>query len=216
MVDNQLDEVVKAYHKRLLNGKYRFLIFDGVVLKNRTGAGSMRRAVLVALGITHEGKKEVIDFRITPGESQESWESFFSDLYRRGLTGEGVELIVVDGGKGLFAALGMVYSHLPIQRCWAHKIRNVLSYVKKADQKGVKKDIDLLLTFLKVSDQSLHNQIRTTNAIERRFLEVKRRTRPMGVFSDRTSMERILYAIFIYENTKEGVCTPLLLDTKVL
>lgn len=254
LVARQLDGVVKAYHKRPLNGKYRFLIFDGVVLKNRTGAGSMRRAVLVVLGITHEGKKEVIDFRITPGESQEAWESFFSDLYRRGLTGEGVELIVVDGGKGLLAALSMVYSHLPVQRCWAHKTRNVLSCVKKTDHKAVKKDlhkisyatgereaqkmfkafnlkwkktypkaveclkkdIDLLLTFLKVSDQSLHNQIRTTNAIERRFVEVKRRTRPMGVFSDRTSMKRILYAIFTYENTKEGISTPLLLDTKVL
>ncbi|MDD3250715.1 MAG: transposase, partial [Smithellaceae bacterium] len=54
----------------------------------------------------------------------------------------------------------------------------------------------------------LWTQIRTTNAIERRFREVKRRTRPMGVFSDKTSMERILYAVFAYENLKENTWTP--------
>lgn len=254
LVSKQLDEVVEAYHKRPLKKRYKFLIFDGVVLKNRTGSGSMKRVVLVALGITNDGRKEVIDFRLAYGESQGAWESFLNDLYRRGLTGEGTELVIVDGGKGLLPALEMVYSHIPLQRCWAHKTRNILSYVRKADHEAVrkdlhkishasgerkarkmfqlftqrwgeaypksveclKKDIDSLLMFLKVSDQSLHSQIRTTNAIERRFVEVRRRTRPMGVFSDRTSMERILYAIFTYENTKEGVCTPLLLDTKLL
>jgi transposase-like protein len=248
-VAKQLDAAVVAYHRRPLESRYRFLIFDGVVLKKKTGSGSAKRLVLVALGITHEGKKEVIDFRLAPGESQEAWESFFSDLYKRGLTGEGVELIVLDGGKGLLSACGLVYSSIPIQRCWAHKDRNVLSYIRKADHDAVKKDlhkishakgrkeaekmfrtfvfrwsreypkaveclrkdIDDLLTFFEVPDPNVWNQIRTTNAIERRFEEVRRRTRPMGVFSDRTSMERILYAVFTYENWKEGTRTPLLL-----
>ena len=248
-IAKQLDGAVLAYHQHPLENRYRFLIFDGVVLKKKTGAGSTKRVVLVALGITHEGKKEVIDFRLAPGESQEAWESFFSDLYKRGLTGEGVELIVVDGGKGLGAALGFVYSQAPIQRCWAHKDRNVLSYVRKTDHKAVKddlhkishakgrkeaekmfrafvfrlsreypkaveclrKDMDDLLTFFMVPDPNVWSKIRTTNAIERRFVEVRRRTIPMGVFSDRTSMERILYAVFTYENWKEGTRTPLLL-----
>ncbi|MGA8709311.1 MAG: transposase [Steroidobacteraceae bacterium] len=54
-------------------------------------------------------------------------------------------------------------------------------------------------------------KVRTTNAIERRFREVRRRTRPMGVFSDRTSMDRILFAVFNHENRNQGVSTPLLL-----
>ncbi len=49
--------------------------------------------------------------------------------------------------------------------------------------------------------------MRTTNAIERRFREVRRRTRPMGVFSDRTSMDRILFAVFTHENPTQGVPT---------
>jgi putative transposase len=252
-VAKQLDVAVDAYHQRPLENRYRFLIFDGVVLKKRTGAGSTKRVVLVALGITPEGKKEVIDFRSVQGESQEAWESFFNDLYKRGLTGEGVELIVVDGGKGLLAGIAMVYSPLPVQRCWAHKNRNVLSSVRQADHEAVKKDlhkishakgrkeaekmfrsfvfswsrkypkaveclrkdIDSLLTFFTVPDPNVWDQIRTTNAIERRFVEVRRRTRPMGVFSDRTSMERILYAVFSYENWKEGTRTPLLLTQNI-
>ena len=47
--------------------------------------------------------------------------------------------------------------------------------------------------------------MRTTNAIERRFREVRRRTRPMGVFQDRTSMDRILLAVFTQENANQGV-----------
>lgn len=248
-VSRQLDGAVEAYHRRRIGNRYRFLLFDGVVLKKRTGAGSKKRVVLVALGITTEGKKEVIDFKLAAGESQGAWESFLNGLYRRGLCGEGVELIVVDGGRGLLAGLDLVYGSIPVQRCWAHKARNVLNRVRKTDHEEVKKDlhrishatgmkeaqrmlrrfvlkwresyphaveclekdIEHLVNFFAIVDSSLWRHIRTTNAIERRFVEVRRRTRPMGVFSDRTSMERILFAIFTYENMKAGMSTPLLL-----
>jgi transposase-like protein len=248
-VSRQLDGAVEAYHRRRILNRYQFLLFDGVVLKKRTGAGSKKRVVLVALGITKEGKKEIIDFKLAAGESQGAWESFLNGLYRRGLSGEGVELIVVDGGTGLLAGLDLVYGSIPVQRCWAHKARNVLNRVRKSDHEEVKKDlhrishatgikeaqrmfrrfvlkwreqypkaveclekdIEHLVNFFAISDSLLWRHIRTTNAIERRFVEVRRRTRPMGVFSDRTSMERILFAIFTYENVKAGIGTPLLL-----
>jgi transposase-like protein len=251
-VSRSLDRAVEAFHRRPIRRRYRFLILDGVVLKRRTGAGSVKRVVLVALGITHEGKKEVIDFAITPGESEISWERFLCDLYRRGLSEQALEMIVTDGGRGLLSALAMVYPGVGIQRCWAHKSRNVLNYVRKADHNTVKSDLhkisqaqslqraqralgrfcsrwkDLypkavtclladeedLLSFFRVKDPSLWPQIRTTNAIERRFREVRRRTRPMGTFSDRTSMERILYAVFNYENLRQGTSTPFLAVTQ--
>ena len=53
-------------------------------------------------------------------------------------------------------------------------------------------------------------QVRTTNAIERRSREVRRRTRPMGTFEDKTSMDRILFAIFTHENKSQGVSAPCL------
>ena len=63
----------------------------------------------------------------------------------------------------------------------------------------------ILLTCFQFDDPDFRKAISTTNAIERRFREVRRRTRPMGVFSNRTSVERILYAVFMYENINQGV-----------
>lgn len=247
-VAKTLDTAVESFHRRSLTKRYRFLIFDGIVLKRRTGIGAVKRIVLVALGVTPEGKKEIIDFRTAHAESQAAWEVFLADLYRRGLTGDDLELIITDGGKGLLAALPFVYPGVALQRCWAHKTRNVLNHVRKTNQGAVKRDLhkishapgirkaqsalkrfsqkwnplypkavaslkmneEELLSFFRIQDNTLWSQIRTTNAIERRFREVKRRTRPMGVFSDRTSMERILYAVFAYENMKENTWTPFL------
>ena len=248
-VGKQLDEVVEAFHRRPLANRYRVLVFDGVVMARKTGAGAIRRPVLVALGIRPDGKKEIIDFRLAPGESTIAWEAFLNDLYNRGLSGESVKLIVADGGAGLLAALPLVYPQIPLQRCWAHKIRNILDKSKKKDRESMKvdlhkiiyaenktqarkaarhfadkweniypkavhclrDDLDDLLSFFMFKDQKWRKATRTTNAIERRFREVRRRTRPMGVFYDRTSVARILYAVFTYENKQQGIATPFLL-----
>jgi putative transposase len=227
-VAKQLDVVVAAFHARPL--KERYLMLDGVVLARKTGAGAIRRPALVALGLRPDGRKEIIDFRLAQSESAAEWEHFLTDLYRRGLVGDGLEMICVDGGAGLLAALPTVFPGLPVQRCWAHKIRNVLGKVRGADQPAVKadlqavmnaktlpqaraaarrfadhwesdypkavdclrNDLDELLTCWRYKSLAERKKVRTTTAIERRFREVRRRTRPMGVFSDRTSMDRIL------------------------
>ena len=251
-VAKTLDAAVAAFHARPLTNRYRALLCDGVVLARKTGAGALRRPVLVALGLLPDGRKEVIDWRLAVSESQVEWEHFLGDLVRRGLTGVGVHVVVTDGGGGLLAALPVVYPGLPVQRCWAHKTRNITDKVRQADRDKVKRglhaiyaaanvvkarhaaqrfaarwetrypravaclrqDLDELLTFLVVfKDAEWRKATRTTNAIERRFVEVRRRTRPMGVFSDRTSIERILYAVFTHENQMQGV-SPLFLVTQ--
>ena len=99
--------------------------------------GRGERPVLVALGIRSDGKKEIIDF-LALAESAAQWEQFLTDLFRRGLEGGRLEMVCVDGAAGLLAALPIVYPGLPVQRCWAHKIRNVLDKVRKADHDTVK------------------------------------------------------------------------------
>ena len=248
-VAKQLDAVVAAFHTRPLKDQYRVLMLDGVVLARRTGAGAIRRPVLVALGLRRDGKKEIIDFRLAQSESAAEWERFLGDLIRRGLTGDSLEMISVDGGAGLLAALPTAYPAIPVQRCWAHKIRNVLNKVRAHDRPAVKADLhaimnastlprarsaarrfadrwaghyppavaclrddlDELLTCWRYKSLLQRKAVRTTNAIERRFREVRRRTRPMGVFSDKTSMDRILFAVFAHENRNQGVSTPFLL-----
>ncbi len=245
-VAKTLDHAVAAFHRRPLKNRYKVLMLDGVVLARKTGAGALRRPVLVALGLRPDGKKEIIDFRLAGSESAAEWERFLTDLHHRGLTGEGLDMICVDGGSGLLAALPTALPNIPIQRCWAHKIRNILDKVRKADQPTVKRglhaimnarnqpaartaarrfadrfqeryaaavaclrdDLDELLTCFRYKSEDQRRRVRTTNAIERRFREVRRRTRPMGTFQDKTSMDRILFAVFSHENKSQGVSTP--------
>jgi transposase-like protein len=245
-VAKQLDAAVAAFHRRPLKDIYRVLVLDGVVLKRKTGTGALARPVLVALGLRPDGKKEVIDFRLASAESAAQWEAFLGDLIRRGLTGQRLEMQCVDGGSGLLAALPTAYPEVPVQRCWAHKIRNVLNKVRRADQAAIKADLhrimnattlpaawsaaqrladrwqatypkavaclradlDNLLTCFRYPTLAERKAVRATNPIERRFREVCRRTRPMGTFQDKTSMDRILVAVFTHENRNQGLATP--------
>ncbi len=72
----QLDAVVAAFHARPLKEQYRVLMLDSVVLARKTGAGAIRRPVLVALGLRPDGKKEIIDFRLAQSESAPNGSAF--------------------------------------------------------------------------------------------------------------------------------------------
>jgi len=140
-VAKRLDQAVKRYHERKIEDGYRFLFFDGVVLKQRGAAKVQNKIILSVYGESWEGKREMIDFLLATSESQNAWEGFLRDLYERGLEGKRCEMITSDGGKGLRNALEVVYPRIERQHCWAHKTRNVLDRVKKVDQEKVKKDL---------------------------------------------------------------------------
>jgi putative transposase len=137
-----LDKEVKLYHGRAIEDRYQYLFFDGVVLKSKGAARVQKKILLCAFGITVDGVQEMIDFYPAASESQACWEAFLRDLYQRGLRGTRCDLIATDGGTGLHAALQIVYPKLLLQRCWAHKTRNVLDKVKKKDQEAVKKALN--------------------------------------------------------------------------
>lgn len=118
-----VDKLVKEFHQRPLIDEYQFLFLDGINISVRYGAKSIKKTVLAAYGITLFGQRELIDFRIVKSESKDAWESFLNDLYRRGLKGDHLKLIITDGGKGLIAALAIVYPLVKHQRCWFHKLQ---------------------------------------------------------------------------------------------
>ena len=134
-----LDQEVGSYHDRALEDRYRYLFFDGVVLKSKGALKVQKKILLCAFGITLEGRHEMIDFYPAASESAACWEAFLGDLYKRGVKGSPCKLIATDGGNGLHQALQIVYPKTLLQRCWAHKTRNVLDKVKKKDQPAVKK-----------------------------------------------------------------------------
>jgi transposase-like protein len=99
----------------------------------------------------------------------------------------------------------------PAARAAARKFANRFEAKYPAAVACLRNDLDELLTCFRYKSEDQRRKVRTTNAIERRFREVRRRTRPMGTFQDRTSMDRILFAVFTHENKSQGLSTPFLL-----
>lgn len=129
-----LDEEVKRLHSRAITERYLYLFLDAIVLKIKTGIGSKSKAVLVAYGITIQGVRKIIDFRVVDTESENKWTGFLQALQVRGLSDETLSLIVTDGSKALENAVDTVFPLVLRQRCWAHKMRNVANYIKKKDR----------------------------------------------------------------------------------
>ena len=236
-ITKRLDAKVLEFHKAPVLDEFQYLIADGISLKIRYGGKYLKRMILVVYGITVFGQRKLIAFRQAKGESQVAWESLLNSLYERGLKGENLKLIVMDGSAGLKAAVELVYPRAKIQRCWAHKLRNVSNCCRKRYEKDLinqagriyrsdnknqalvefkawkkswqracpkavhclEKDLDELLNVFDCP-KSHRIKVRTTNAIERAFREVRRRTRVFTCFSNTASSERIIYAIFTHLN----------------
>ena len=228
-----LDHAVREFHRAPLKDEWAYLFLDGVNLKVRRPAGRQCVQMLVAYGVRQDGTRQLLGFLRTKGEGQAHWEALLNDLYRRGLKGDKLLLIVTDGCPGLAAAIQTVYPRAAHQRCWVHKMRNILEKVRKRDYDAVKadaqaiylakgrrqaeaaartfcrrwrqhyptvvkqlqRDLPELLAFF-AFPKHLWRKLRTTNIIERCFVEVRRRTRPMVCFVNVQSVDRIIYSIF--------------------
>ena len=130
-----LTPLVERFHRRELEDHYRILLLDGVTQRLKGWRGkAVVKLVLVAYGITWDGRREMIDFLVSPSESEAAWWGFLNRLHKRGLEGEALELIVSDGCPGLARAIQFLFPHVRHQRCWAHKLRNIADKVNKQDQ----------------------------------------------------------------------------------
>ena len=133
-----LDQAVQAFHHRWLGDDWAYLVLDGVWLKVRRAFGPQRVLLLVAYGIRRNGQRELLAFTRAKGESQAGWEGLLNDLWQRGLCGQHLQLVITDGCPGLARALETVYPRVRHQRCWVHKMRNILEKAKRRDEKQVK------------------------------------------------------------------------------
>jgi transposase-like protein len=113
---------------------------DGVSLRVRRPTGRKQVQMLVAYGIRQNGSRRLLAFLRSQGEGQADWEALLQDLYRRGLEGRLLQLILTDGYPGLAAAIRTVYPRVRHQPCWVHKMRNIVEKVKKRDYEAVQAD----------------------------------------------------------------------------
>src|SRR5204862_4820584 len=128
-----LDEAVRQFHRARLSDDYVYLFFDGVSLRVRRPTGRKQVQMLVAYGIRRDGSRHLLAFLRSQGESQADWEALLEDLYRRGLEGQGLGLIPTDGCARPAAAIRTVYPRVRPQRCWVHKLRNMLGRARRRD-----------------------------------------------------------------------------------
>ena len=105
------------------------LILDGTVVKVRLDKKATAVSLLIALGIRGDGQKVMLAIKNMGGESEAAWRQVLDDLATRGMAKP--ELVIVDGGKGLEAALASLWDDVPVQRCTVHKERNLLAHAPK-------------------------------------------------------------------------------------
>ena len=132
-----LDSEVGRFLSRKLEDKYKYLFLDGVTMRVRAAGKVKKKLVLTAVGITIDNKREIISYRQATTESENEWETFLNDLFRRGLEGKSLKLVICDGCAGLRKAADTVYAYTRTQLCWAHKMRNVADKTPRRLQREV-------------------------------------------------------------------------------
>jgi putative transposase len=116
------------------------LILDGTVVKVRLDRKATAISLLIALGVRRDGQKVVLAIKNMGGETEAAWRAVLDDLLARGLAKP--ELVLVDGGKGLEAALASLWDDVPVQRCTVHKERNLLGHAPKHLHDEIKADFN--------------------------------------------------------------------------
>jgi putative transposase len=130
----EIDERVTVFLERPLEGDWPYLWIDATYLKVRQNGRIVSVAVIVAVGVNTDGRREVLGMDIGPSEAEPFWTAFLRKLARRGL--RGVKLVISDAHEGLTAAIAKVLS-ATWQRCRVHFMRNALAHAGKSGRRVV-------------------------------------------------------------------------------
>jgi transposase-like protein len=126
---------IETWRCRPLSGEYAYVYVDGVYLKRSWGGEIQNVSVLVAIGVSREGYREILGAAEGMKEDRESWKNFFVWLKERGLTG--VRLFIGDKNLGMLETIGEVFPESKYQRCIVHFYRNVFSVVPRGKVREV-------------------------------------------------------------------------------
>ena len=121
----EIDERVQTFLNRPLEGDWPYLWLDATYVKVRQAGRIVSVAVIIAVGVNSDGRREVLGMDIGPSEAETFWTGFLRKLARRGL--RGVKLVISDAHEGLKAATAKVL-HASWQRCRVHLMRNLLAH----------------------------------------------------------------------------------------
>ena len=128
-VNKRLDTALRAFAERRLSEAYPYLVLDARYERVREAGVIVSQAVLIAVAVDGEGRRQVLAVELANRESRSSWRDFLQGLKRRGLFG--VEFVVSDDHLGLKQAIREVLPEAAWQRCYVHFLRNALDYVPR-------------------------------------------------------------------------------------
>lgn len=228
----ELDGAVRDFKSRPITSQYLFVMADATYLKVRENHRIASKALLIAIGLTTSGTKEIIGFELAPTETKESWTAFLSALRARGLSG--MEMLTSDSHEGIIAALHEVYPGVAWQRCQAHFSRNITDAAPKKLRVGLRNELvemfncdtleeararrdEIVRDYAEEAPKAMERLdegfddamvvmelprnmrkcTRTSNYLERLNLEVKRRSKVIGVFPNEASVERLIGSVLM-------------------
>jgi transposase-like protein len=145
-ITEKIMEQAEEWQNRPLDKIYPIIFMDATVLKIRVDRVVKNIAAYIMLGVTLEGKKEVIGIWIGENETSKYWLTVLNDIKKRGV--DDVLIFAIDGLNGFSEAIKAVYPMSEIQRCIVHQIRNSLKFVSYKDRKAVAKDLKSVYTAL--------------------------------------------------------------------
>ena len=130
----EIDEKVKAFLSRPIEGDWPYLWIDATYVKVRQNGRIVSVAVIIAVGVNSDGRREVLGLDIGPSEAETFWTAFLRKLARRGL--RGVKLVISDAHEGIKSAVAKVLN-ATWQRCRVHFMRNALAHAGKSGRRVV-------------------------------------------------------------------------------
>ncbi|MGI6730736.1 MAG: IS256 family transposase [Anaerovoracaceae bacterium] len=146
----RMDEGIKEFKNRKLTIPYPFVITDAKYFKVRENHRIVSKALMVAMGITEDGRREIIGFDAYEIESAQTWKEFLTSLKERGLTK--MNMVTSDAHSGLIAALKEVFPQVPWQRCQYHFLKNILDQTPKKAQAGLQSELREMFTAETIED----------------------------------------------------------------
>ena len=230
----EIDDKVKAFLERPLAGNWPYVWLDATYVKVRQAGRLVSVAVIIAVGVNDDGRREVLGMTVGASEAETFWTDFLRSLTRRGL--RGVKLVVSDAHEGLKAAIAKVL-HATWQRCRVHTMRNLLAHAgrqgrgvaaafaqntaaaakaqwrKVADQ--LRPQLPSLAAAMDEAETDVlaymdfpathRTKLHSNNSLERLNGAVKRRTDVVGIFPNDEAIYRLVGAILMEQNDEWAV-----------
>ena len=152
-ITEDIMDKAKEWQNRPLEAIYTIVFMDATVLKIRVDRVVKNIAAYIMLGITLEGKKEILGIWIGENETSKYWLTLLNELKNRGV--EDILIFAIDGLNGFNQAIQAVYPKAEIQRCIVHQIRSSLKFVSWKDRKAVAKDLKTIYSAATEEDAQL-------------------------------------------------------------